>query len=240
MTTVVAATAAADLAYKICLCGECGVGKSWFLAEALHKLTGAPSPAQKGVMVTIAMDIRTLTLTHERTGKRVSLTVWDTAGQENMRDSIAPLYWRDAHAVLFVYDICSKDSYDARHWWIGRALRAAETNSAARDPYVVVIGNKADRAACYRQVPQQEASDECRHLNYSFMEVSALTGEHVPEAIMQLVDALLRRDGVADKPAASSSAATAHKREPPMLRSGSVSLVAAATASSSSPGGCCG
>jgi Ras-related protein Rab-18 len=203
-----------DHSYKVCLCGESGVGKSYFIAQALHEFNNAPSPEQRGIYVTIGMDIRTLRVTHAHSGKNVALMLYDTAGQEKMRDAVGPMYWRNAHAIVFVYDLCSKDSYEACEWWIGKARDATST----RVPFVVVIGNKLDKAQLYRQVSQQEVSDECGRLNYSFMEISAMTGERVQEAISALVDALLRRDELDRK-------AEVSRKDSPPTASTTVSLV---------------
>ena len=33
------------------------------------------------------------------------LQLWDTAGQERFRKSMVPHYYRNVHAVVFVYDV---------------------------------------------------------------------------------------------------------------------------------------
>ena len=43
--------------------------------------------------------------------KVIILNLWDTAGQERLR-TIAPLYYRDSHGVMLVYDITSQASLD--------------------------------------------------------------------------------------------------------------------------------
>ncbi|KAL1263862.1 hypothetical protein QQF64_004217, partial [Cirrhinus molitorella] len=44
-------------------------------------------------------------------GVRVKLQIWDTAGQERFR-SVTHAYYRDAHALLLLYDVTNKASFD--------------------------------------------------------------------------------------------------------------------------------
>ena len=37
-------------------------------------------------------------------GANIKLNIWDTGGEEKFRDMV-PLYYRDAHAVILVYDV---------------------------------------------------------------------------------------------------------------------------------------
>ncbi|KAJ8346030.1 hypothetical protein SKAU_G00302230 [Synaphobranchus kaupii] len=42
---------------------------------------------------------------------KVKLQIWDTAGQERFR-SVTHAYYRDAHALLLLYDVTNKTSFD--------------------------------------------------------------------------------------------------------------------------------
>ncbi|KAG7242873.1 hypothetical protein INR49_018128, partial [Caranx melampygus] len=44
-------------------------------------------------------------------GVKVKLQIWDTAGQERFR-SVTHAYYRDAHALLLLYDVTNKTSFD--------------------------------------------------------------------------------------------------------------------------------
>ena len=43
----------------------------------------------------------------------LQLQIWDTAGQERFRQSLVKQYYRNAHAVLFVYDVTNLPSFEA-------------------------------------------------------------------------------------------------------------------------------
>ena len=47
----------------------------------------------------------------------LQLQIWDTAGQEKFR-SITQSYYRAAHGLILVYDVCSQNTFDALPQWI--------------------------------------------------------------------------------------------------------------------------
>ena len=67
----------------------------------------------------------------------------DTAGQERY-ESLAPLYYRGAHAAAVVFDVGSERSFRRAQHWVGELRR-----NAAGQPLLVLVGNKAD-------LPQEE------------------------------------------------------------------------------------
>ena len=50
--------------------------------------------------------------TLEVQGKNVKLQIWDTAGQERFA-AITTSYYRGTHAIMLVYDITNRESFDA-------------------------------------------------------------------------------------------------------------------------------
>merc|ERR1719436_249450 len=65
----------------------------------------------------------------------VKFEIWDTAGQERYK-SLAPMYYRGAAAAVIVYDITSKESFEAAKSWV----------SELQNTYTLIAlaGNKAD------------------------------------------------------------------------------------------------
>lgn len=49
---------------------------------------------------------------------KVRLQLWDTAGQERFRRSMVAHYYRNVSAVVLVYDVTRKDSFDALEQWV--------------------------------------------------------------------------------------------------------------------------
>lgn len=44
--------------------------------------------------------------------------MWDTAGQERFRKSMVQHYYRNVHAVLFVYDVTCPASFGSLTSWV--------------------------------------------------------------------------------------------------------------------------
>ncbi|EPQ01522.1 Ras-related protein Rab-4A [Myotis brandtii] len=84
-------------------------------------------------------------------GKYVKLQIWDTAGQERFR-SVTRSYYRGAAGALLVYDITSRETYNALTNWLTDARMLASQNIV-----IILCGNKKDLDAD-REVTFLEAS----------------------------------------------------------------------------------
>ncbi|KAG8565010.1 hypothetical protein GDO81_012663 [Engystomops pustulosus] len=73
-------------------------------------------------------------------GLKVKLQIWDTAGQERFR-SVTHAYYRDAQALLLLYDITSKTSFDNIRAWLTEVHEYAH-----KDVVIMLLGNKCDIA----------------------------------------------------------------------------------------------
>jgi Ras-related protein Rab-21 len=99
----------------------------------------------------------------------VTLSLWDTAGQEEYY-AVAAVYYKDAQAALIVYSVVNETSFELmRHWH--QTLHQIVGNSIK----IFVVANKIDlpgRNVTSAQGVQYANSIGCRHF-----EVSAKTGE---------------------------------------------------------------
>ncbi|XP_038941064.1 ras-related protein Rab-26 isoform X7 [Rattus norvegicus] len=93
-----------DVAFKVMLVGDSGVGKTCLLVRFKDGAFLAGT-----FISTVGIDFRNKVLDVD--GMKVKLQIWDTAGQERFR-SVTHAYYRDAHALLLLYDITNKDSFD--------------------------------------------------------------------------------------------------------------------------------
>ncbi|XP_066990205.1 uncharacterized protein [Macrobrachium rosenbergii] len=119
-------------------------------------------------------------------GSKVKLQIWDTAGQERFR-SVTHAYYRDAHALLLLYDVTSKNSFDNTRAWL------AEVHEYAQDDVVIMlIGNKCDVNGD-RVVRREDGERLAREYNVAFMETSAKTGLNVDLAFMAVARELKAR-----------------------------------------------
>ncbi|KAE8579018.1 hypothetical protein XENTR_v10023873 [Xenopus tropicalis] len=93
-----------DIAFKVMLVGDSGVGKTCLLVRFKDGAFLAGS-----FISTVGIDFRNKVLNVD--GVKVKLQIWDTAGQERFR-SVTHAYYRDAHALLLLYDVTNKSSFD--------------------------------------------------------------------------------------------------------------------------------
>lgn len=68
----------------------------------------------------------------------IRIQIWDTAGQESFK-SITRSYYKGSIAVLLVYDITNKESFENTVKW----LHEVKTHSHEKVE-IAIIGNKCD------------------------------------------------------------------------------------------------
>ncbi|XP_055745048.1 ras-related protein Rab-33B-like [Salvelinus fontinalis] len=118
--------------FKIIVIGDSGVGKTCltyqFCAGKFPEKTEA----------TIGVDFREKLI--EIDGEKIKVQLWDTAGQERFRKSMVQHYYRNVHAVVFVYDVTSAASFRSLPAWIEECKQHALGQEVPR----ILVGNKCD------------------------------------------------------------------------------------------------
>nr|XP_023030397.1 ras-related protein Rab-37-like isoform X3 [Leptinotarsa decemlineata] len=117
---------------------------------------------------------------------KVKLQIWDTAGQERFR-SVTHAYYRDAHALLLLYDVTNKTSFDNIRAWLGEIREYAQD-----DVVIMLLGNKAD-CGHDRTVRREDGERLAREYNVAFMETSAKSGQNVDLAFVAVARELKHR-----------------------------------------------
>ena len=84
--------------------------------------------------------------------KMVTLSVWDTAGQEKFH-SVSKLFIKNAKIVILVYDITCKESFDGLKFWYDFLK-----NELAQEVVIGLAGNKIDLIE--EEEFKEEVSDE--------------------------------------------------------------------------------
>ena len=112
--------------YKVCILGACAVGKSSIAQRYVNdKYFEFNEPTIGAAFL-------------KKTINDVCLEIWDTAGQERYQ-SLAPMYYRGANAVLVVYDLSDLSTVNRAKQWI---LQLGEkTNDYIP---IIIVGNKCD------------------------------------------------------------------------------------------------
>ncbi|XP_077184026.1 ras-related protein Rab-37 isoform X7 [Paroedura picta] len=181
---------------KVMLVGDSGVGKTCFLIQFKDGafLSGT-------FIATVGIDFRVRSLQLQtRTGRfaqysnkvvtvdgvKVKLQIWDTAGQERFR-SVTHAYYRDAQALLLLYDITNRMSFDNIRAWLTEIHEYAH-----KDVVIMLLGNKAD-VNSERMIRTEDGESLAREYGVPFMETSAKTGMNVELAFLAIAKELKQR-----------------------------------------------
>eukprot|EP00039_Didymoeca_costata_P008848 m.117689 g.117689 ORF g.117689 m.117689 type:complete len:202 (+) comp14257_c0_seq1:2955-3560(+) len=157
---------------KICVLGNSSVGKSCLAIQYVNGIF------TKDVQNTIGAAFLCKTVDAGPKGE-LKMQIWDTAGAEKYR-GLAPMYYRGCAAAIVVYDITSRDSFEAVKSWV----EELQTNGP-NDVILVVAGNKADLESS-RAIPTDEAKAYAKGINASFFETSAMTGVNVEDVFQDI------------------------------------------------------
>ena len=111
------------------------------------------------------------------------LQLWDTAGQEACA-ALSNVYYRGARGVAVVYDVTRRSTLYNVGRWVASARQHCES-----DCVIVVIGNKTDLRHSV-DVSEDEASAFCHSLGCRHYLASAMNGEGVEYAFLQLLLAI--------------------------------------------------
>uniref|UniRef100_A0A3Q3RCP7 Uncharacterized protein n=1 Tax=Monopterus albus TaxID=43700 RepID=A0A3Q3RCP7_MONAL len=150
--------------FKVLMIGDSGVGKTCLT----HRICGGQFPSR--VEATIGVDFRERLLDID--GEKIKLQLWDTAGQERFRKSMVQHYYRNVHAVLFIYDVICPGSFNGLIAWIEECRQ----NSLGQDIPRFLVGNKSDLRDPSRtegQVSQERAMSFSKAHGMMFFETSA-------------------------------------------------------------------
>uniref|UniRef100_A0A3Q3A774 small monomeric GTPase n=1 Tax=Kryptolebias marmoratus TaxID=37003 RepID=A0A3Q3A774_KRYMA len=160
-----------DIAFKVMLVGDSGVGKTCLLVRFKDGAFLAGS-----FISTVGIDFRNKVLNID--GVKVKLQIWDTAGQERFR-SVTHAYYRDANALLLLYDVTNKSSFDNIQAWLTEIHEYAQ-----QDVVLMLLGNKT--TITDNVLTLQE-------FGVPFMETSARSGLNVELAFTAVAKELKHR-----------------------------------------------
>ncbi|KAL5012823.1 hypothetical protein ScPMuIL_011374 [Solemya velum] len=118
--------------FKIIVIGDSNVGKTCLT----FRFCSGKFPEK--TEATIGVDFREKTLTVD--SELIKLQLWDTAGQERFRKSMVQHYYRNVHAVVFVYDVTKMSTFDSLPQWIDECDRHNLNIHIPR----ILVGNKCD------------------------------------------------------------------------------------------------
>ena len=115
-------------------------------------------------------------------GSIINCMILDTAGQEIFK-SLSLTYYKKADAVLLVYDISRKSSFDQIKSFYVQKIK----DNCKKDIPILLLGNKTDKEN-ERQVSCEEGMDLALKENYEFKESSCLKNINVVGAFESLIE----------------------------------------------------
>ena len=180
-----ASSASYDHLVKILLVGDSGVGKSSLLMRFIEDAFEEVSP-------TVGVDFKLKMMNVD--GKRLKLTVWDTAGQDEYAQ-FRPLSYDGANVMLLAFSCDSRESYESVE-----AKWKAELETRAAGVPIVLVATKTDlRDAGKGEVSRRDGEDlKLRIDAAAYVECSALTQNGLAAVFDTVVDVHLnpKRYGV--------------------------------------------
>lgn len=153
-----------DYLLKVVMIGDPDVGKSCML------LSFSDGTFTDSYLSTIGVDFRHRVLKLE--DRSVKVQVWDTAGHERYR-TITTAYYRGANAIVLVYDVTQKESFNHVADWL------CDVRKVVPESLVVLAANKID--LCDRVVSTKEGESLAEELGTTYIEVSAKTGANIDQ-----------------------------------------------------------
>jgi len=160
-----------DHLFKLVMVGEVGVGKSSLV------LRYTDDTFLDDEVGTIGADFKVKFIKVDK--KNVKMQIWDTAGQEKFR-TMTSSYFAGANAVIIVFDLSNKSSFDSVEKWMKEAKRFNSGNQIS----FLLVGNKSDLSAVGGV---QDAARKFASQNDAiYCETSAKTGEKVSDAFFQI------------------------------------------------------
>jgi len=143
--------------------GDSGTGKTSLLVRFID------NTFNETFVKTVGIDFKSKIFQVE--GKSFKLQIWDTAGDEGFR-SIASSYYSGVQAIIIVFDLSSKESYNNISNYLQDISRFSD-----RRALKMLIGNKRDEIE--RQVDYRTATDFAESMDMVYFETSAKTNWNV-------------------------------------------------------------
>ncbi|KAL4728291.1 hypothetical protein ACLX1H_005033 [Fusarium chlamydosporum] len=167
-----------DFRWKVLVLGDSKVGKTNIVGQFTENQFDAESKPTIGVKPT-----NKITQVGSST---VKVNIWDCAGQERFR---APVnYYYNVVAVLLVYDITSRKSFEDASKWLDEIRE-----HGGPDIVVMLVGNKSDLGnlrvvETQRAVRTEEATLFARKNKILFAEISARYPSQVESTFQTLLN----------------------------------------------------
>ena len=167
--------------FKILLIGESHVGKTEFISRFIDDKLRS-----ENLLIPIGINFKVKTINFK--GKKIKLNIWDTDGQERIRN-ITQVFYKGAHALIFMYDVTDQNSFKNLSNWIKQVEAHGEKNLVK-----VLVGNNCDKLD--RVVTEEEGKKLAEDFSIGFFETSPKTDKNVSEVFYYLIDEILKANRI--------------------------------------------
>lgn len=171
-----------DYVLKIVLLGEGNVGKTSLVYRYIENRFSQDFKSTLGVNLLK----KKVALEDEFAGKSASVQIWDLGGQSAYR-KLRKLYLEGSQGALVVFDVTSKQSFDALEDWIQSLIEIR-----GNDVPMIIIGNKIDLDA-ERVITDEETLEYAKKYSTEVVFTSAATGEKVEDSFRDLIMSIVRK-----------------------------------------------
>ena len=172
---------------KVILVGESTVGKTCIMVRFIEDKFNE-------TLASIGTQFGKKTI--EINNEKITFAIWDTAGQEKYR-ALAKIFYKDAHVIIFVYDITNKKSFDEiKNYWYNEAKENVEEENVI----FCLVGNKNDLYE-EEEVSDCEGKEYADSINAIFKSTSALSNTGIPSLFENIGKKILelKKDGKIDE-----------------------------------------
>jgi len=168
--------------FKFVICGNSNVGKTCIVSQ----FANAYFDPNASSTINVEFASKTVDAREPGTGVvvPVKVQVWDTAGQEKYR-SMMRSYYRGSAAVLLIYDITDRSSFDDLQSWVSELKEHLGPQIT-----VQLIGNKCDLSS-NRVIRYEEGERFAKTHGFMFAEASAKTSRGIDKAFNKITDCVL-------------------------------------------------
>ena len=136
-------------------------------------------------MSSIGVDFKTKQI--ELDDHSIKMQIWDTAGHEKFR-TITTSYYKSAQAIIILYDITQKSSFDHIRNWITEIDKFGKQGVLK-----VIVGNKLDLEN-NRKISKEDAENLALKYGVKLWEVSAKDNTNIEEMFVDTIKTLLEKN----------------------------------------------